>query len=257
MTTTDYSSHWIELDGAVNARTVVPGVLLRSDNLQGLSERDVRELVDEHQLELVLDLRTGNELRLEGPGPMTREPRVRIEHRSLYPEHGNTDVDIYDAVRPWGPEGESEYPEERPTVRAYMGYLTRRPDSVTESVRAIAKTTGAVLVHCAAGKDRTGVVVAIALDAAGWDRDVIVADYLASTERVDQILARLLSSETYRADIEANASMQQAPLPGAMERVLELVDERFGTSRDWLKSNGLDDSELELLADRLAAARTA
>ena len=257
MTTTDYPPHWIELDGAVNARTVVPGVLLRSDNLQGLSERDVRELVDEHQLELVLDLRTGNELHLEGPGPMTREPRVRIEHRSLYPEHGNTDVDIYDAVRPWGSEGESEYPDERPTVKAYMGYLTRRPDSVTESVRAIAKTNGAVLVHCAAGKDRTGVVVAIALDAAGWDREVIVADYLASTDRIDQILARLLGSETYRADLEASASKQHAPLPGAMERVLELVDERSGSSGDWLKSNGLDDSELELLSRRLPPARAA
>jgi protein-tyrosine phosphatase len=254
MTTADYSPQWIELDGAVNARTVVPGVLLRSDNLQGLTERDVRELVEEHQLELVLDLRTGNELRLEGPGPMTREPRVRIEHRSLYPEHGNTDVDIYDAVKPWGSEGVSEYPDERPTVKAYMGYLTRRPDSVTESVRAIAKTEGAVLVHCAAGKDRTGVVVAIALDAAGWDRDVIVADFLASTERIDQILARLLSSETYRADIEANASGQHAPRPGVMERVLELIDERSGSSSEWLKENGLDDAELELLRKRLTPA---
>ena len=257
MTTTDYPPHWIALDGAVNARTVVPGVLLRSDNLQGLSARDVRELVEELGVEVVLDLRTGNELRLEGLGPMTREPRVRIEHRSLYPEHGNTDVDIYDAVRPWGPEGESEYPDEPPTVRAYMGYLSRRPDSVTESVRAIANANGAVLVHCAAGKDRTGVVVAIALDAAGWDRDVIVADYLASTDRIDQILARLLSSETYRADLEANASKQQAPLPGVIERVLELVDERFGSSGDWLRSNGLDDSELELLAQRLTPAGVA
>jgi protein-tyrosine phosphatase len=257
MATTDYSPSWLELDGAVNARSVVPGALLRSDNLQGLSERDVRELVEEHQLELVLDLRTGNELRLEGPGPMTREPRVRIEHRSLYPEHGNTDVDIYDAVRPWGSEGESEFPDERPTVKAYMGYLIRRPDSVTESVRAIAKTSGAVLVHCAAGKDRTGVVVAIALDAAGWDRDAIVADYLASTDRIDQILARLLSSETYRADLQATASKQHAPLPGSMERVLELVDERFGGSVDWLRANGLDEAELELLAERLAPAGAA
>jgi protein-tyrosine phosphatase len=256
MTTTDYSPHWIDLDGAANARAVVPGVLLRSDNLQGLSERDVRGLVEEHRLEVVLDLRTGNELRLEGPGPMTREARVRIEHRSLYPEHGNTDVDIYEPVRPWGPDG-SEYPDERPTVNAYMGYLIRRPDSVTESVRAIANTNGAVLVHCAAGKDRTGVVVAIALDAAGWDREVIVADYLVSADRIDQIIARLLSSETYRADLEANASKPQAPVPGVMERVLELVDERFGSSVDWLKSNGLDESELELLAERLAPARAA
>ena len=43
------------------------------------------ELVDEHGVEVVLDLRTGVEVALEGPGPLTDEPAVRIEHRSLYP----------------------------------------------------------------------------------------------------------------------------------------------------------------------------
>ena len=43
----------------------------------------------------------------------------------------------------------------------------------------VATARGAVLVHCAAGKDRTGVVVALALDAAGVDRETIVSDYLA------------------------------------------------------------------------------
>ena len=43
---------------------------------------------------MVLDLRTDLEVELEGPGPITREPRVRIEHRSLYPRTGgNTDLD--------------------------------------------------------------------------------------------------------------------------------------------------------------------
>jgi hypothetical protein len=62
---------WISLDGAVNARAVVPRVLLRADNLQSLSTRDVRLLVDREALEVVLDLRTDVEVELEGPGPMT------------------------------------------------------------------------------------------------------------------------------------------------------------------------------------------
>src|SRR5579871_2664374 len=96
---------WIDLDGAVNARAVVPGVLIRSDNLQALSDRDVRELIDEHQLEVVLDLRTDVEVVLEGPGPLTAEPAVRIAHHSLYPSQGNTDLDaetIKPGTRPWG-----------------------------------------------------------------------------------------------------------------------------------------------------------
>jgi protein-tyrosine phosphatase len=254
---TNCSPIWIDLDGAVNARVVVPGTLLRSDNLQGLSERDVRTLVDVHGVEVVLDLRTGNEVRLEGPGPMTREPGVRIEHRSLYAEHGNTDLDIDDAVKPWGPNDDGAYPDETPTVRAYMAYLLRRPDSLAESVRAIARTRGAVLVHCAAGKDRTGVVVALALDAAGWDRDVIVADYLTSAERIEQIFGRLLASPTYHAELEGHDPQRHAPVPGAMDRVLELVDERYGGSVSWLRENGLEDSELELLVARLASERAA
>src|SRR6202034_4308675 len=87
------ASRWIALDGAVNVRAVVPGVLLRADNLQELSQRDIRLLIDQEALEVVLDLRTRTEVQLEGPGPMTAERAVRIEHLSLYPESGgNTDL---------------------------------------------------------------------------------------------------------------------------------------------------------------------
>jgi protein-tyrosine phosphatase len=206
--------HWIALDGAVNARAVVPRVLLRADNLQSLSARDVRVLVEEEGIEVVLDLRTDIEVELEGPGPMTAELAVRIEHRSLYPDSGgNTDLDA-DTVKPWGLADEDESPDEPPAVRAYMSYLRRRPDSVVGSVRAIARAGGAVLVHCAAGKDRTGVVVALALDAAGVDRDTIVGDYLATRERIDAIIARLVSSSTYRAELEGHDAQKYAPVPG-------------------------------------------
>jgi protein-tyrosine phosphatase len=250
------TARWIALDGAVNARVVVPGVLIRADNLQSLSARDVRMLIEEERLEVVLDLRTDVEVKLEGPGPMDTEPRVRIEHRSLYPDSGgNTDLEA-DTVRPWGPDHEDESPGEQPVVRAYMSYLRRRPDSIVGSVRAIARANGTVLVHCAAGKDRTGVVVAIALDAAGVDRDTIVADYLATRERIDAIVERLISSSTYRAELEGHDPQQHAPVPGTMERVLELVDERFGSSAAWLTANGLGGRDLERLTSRLAPLRT-
>jgi protein-tyrosine phosphatase len=245
---------WIALDGAVNARAVVPGVLLRADNLQSLSRRDVRLLIDEEALEVVLDLRTDVEVELEGPGPMTAERAVRIEHRSLYPDSGgNTDLDA-DTVKPWGPNDEDDLPHEPPVVRAYMSYLRRRPDSVVGSVRAIARAEGAVLVHCAAGKDRTGVLVALALDAAGVDRETIVGDYLATGERIDAIMARLVSSPTYRAELEGDDPQDHAPAPGTMERVLELVDDRFGGSVAWLSAHGLRAPDFERLRRRLAPA---
>src|ERR1700722_14069297 len=88
---------WIELDGAVNVRDLgglplADGTrttahrLIRADNLQGLSQRDVRLLVDEYQVRSVVDLRTSVEVTSEGPGPLTAEPNVRFTHASLYEE---------------------------------------------------------------------------------------------------------------------------------------------------------------------------
>jgi protein-tyrosine phosphatase len=251
------SPRWIDLDGAVNARAVVSGVLLRADNLQSLSARDVRLLIEQEALEVVLDLRTDREVEREGPGPLTVERAVRIEHRSLYPDSGgNTDLET-DTVSIWGSVDADELPGEPPIVNAYMSYLRRRPDSVVGAVRTIARSHGAVLVHCAAGKDRTGVVVAIALDAAGVDRATIVDDYIATGERINPIMERLASSPTYRAELEGHDPQKHAPLRRTMERFLELVDDPLGGSVDWLCKHGLDDSDLDQLSCRLAPARGA
>ena len=253
--TTNHTPRWIALDGAVNARTVAPGVLLRADNLQSLTAADVRALVDEHALEVVVDLRTDVEAAREGSGPMTAERQVRIELRSLYPDSDRgADLDAT-AVKPWEARFEDELPDEPPVVRAYIGYLRQRPDSIVGAVRAIARARRAVLVHCAAGKDRTGVVVALALDAAGVERATIIADYLATAERIDAIVARLISSPLYRDQLEAHDNREHAPIPGTMERVLEIVDERHGGSVAWLLAHGLEEPDLQRLRRRLSPDR--
>ena len=81
----------------------------------------------------------------------------------------------------------SRFPSD-PTCGHYLGYLEDRPDQVVGAVRSIAHDQGAALVHCAAGKDRTGVVVALALTAAGVRPQAVVADYAATGERTEAIL---------------------------------------------------------------------
>ena len=160
-------------------------------------------------MRVVVDLRTGEELRLEGDGPLVRDGRIEIRHRSLYPEKGKlTDVMI------------SRADGEMPAVRYYLRYLRDRPDSIVGALEDIATADGAVLVHCAAGKDRTGVVVALALAAVGVEREAIVADYVRTGERITEIMAQLRASETYRADLEPYTDESRKPQAEIIERVL-------------------------------------
>jgi protein tyrosine/serine phosphatase len=259
VTATADAPNWIDLEGAVNARAVVPGRLLRSDNLQDLTPRDVQHLVEDHGLRAVIDLRTGAEVQLEGPGPLTRVADVVIEHRSLYPEAGErTDAIEADTIVPWqnGRDRGADLPGEPPTVRAYWGYLERRPDSIVAALRTIAAppADGAVLVHCAAGKDRTGLVIAMAMEIAGAERDAVVADYARTSERIERIVRRLASSPTYAHDMQTQDPMHHAARPESMARVLELLDERHGGVGGWLAEHGFGDDDAAALRARLSSA---
>jgi protein-tyrosine phosphatase len=269
MTLLDDAPRWIDLEGAVNARdlggvpladggAVVSGRLLRSDNLQDLTARDVDHLVADHGLRAVIDLRTGVEVRLEGPGPLIADERVVVEHRSLYPEAGeHTDVIEADTIVPWqnGVHG-ADLPGESPTVQTYFGYLERRPDSIVGALATIAAPPedGAALVHCAAGKDRTGLVVALALEVAGAPREAIVADYALTSERIDRIVFRLAGSPTYARDMVTDDPQHHAARPESMRRVLELLDERHGSPAGWLDAHGFGADAAGRLRARLRGA---
>jgi protein-tyrosine phosphatase len=259
------TSRWIDLDGAANVRdlgglpadgaTIQPNRLIRSDNLQGLSDRDVRRLVDEHQVRAVADLRSGVEVASEGPGPMTLEPSVVVRHYSLFPEAGhNTDLAAIDdgpVVLPW--QNLPSTGAEAPTSAAdfYLRYLMQRPDSIIETLRLVANSDGATVVHCAAGKDRTGVVVAIALAEVGVPRGEIVADYVMSAERIHEIFDRLRASSTYVDDLADESVDSHAPRDTMMEELLARIDEVHGGIPAWLRANGWTDADAEALRRKL------
>jgi protein-tyrosine phosphatase len=257
---------WIDLDGAANVRdlgglpagddrTVRPGRLIRADNLQGLTPSDVERLVVQHDVRTVADLRTQTEVASEGPGPLTREPRVRIEHLSLLPEAGdNTDVVAADydgpVILPWQ---KRDGDERRSAAAYYQLYLEDRPDSIVAALRLIAHTDGATIVHCAAGKDRTGVVVAMALEAVGADRAAIVDDYARTGDRMKQILARLAASRTYAHDLEGVPDDQHLPRPATMQTFLSELDNDYGGTSKWLRERGWTDADDSALRAALLA----
>jgi len=158
---------WIELDGAVNVRDLgglptddggktADARLLRGENLQELSPADIATLVGEIGLTTVVDLRSSDELASEGPAPLDDVAGVLHVHHPVLPEAGSATDAAGDVLLTRADRDRSRYPAD-PICGHYLGYLEDRPDQVVGAVRSIACDGGAALVHCAAGKDRTGV----------------------------------------------------------------------------------------------------
>ena len=257
---------WIELEGAVNVRDLgglptadghqtAGAQLLRADNLQDLSPSDVARLVRDIGVTTVVDLRSSNELKSEGPAPLDAMAGVRHAHHPVLPELGsNTDM-IADALLTKAEltkadRDKSRYPRD-PVCGHYLGYLEDRPDQVVAALRSIAHCEGAALVHCAAGKDRTGVVVALALTVAGVTPRAVVDDYAATAERTDAIVARLLASPTYARDIGSKPADSHRPRPETMAAFLEQMDSRYGGVLRWLTDHDFSEDDLRLLRAKL------
>ena len=282
----DHTVAWIDLDGAVNVRDLgelatddgrltAPGRLLRGDNLQDLSPADVRRLVHDIGLTTVIDLRSPQEVAAEGPGPLTRVPSVRHLYHSLLPELGQATDAAADppgdadgpAADADGPAADADGPAsvaaralairrrdvalalspDDARVGYYDGYLEDRPDQVVAALRGIAHSPGAALVHCAAGKDRTGVVVALALTAVGVRRDAVIADYAATAERMHAVLDRLRARPIYAEDTNSRPADEHMPYPHTMARFLDLLNTRYGGALAWLDGQGFGPADVSAL----------
>lgn len=253
---------WIDVEGAANMRDlggtptedggqIVPRRLLRSDNLQDLTASDVDTLVAGFGVTTIVDLRTAGEVAKEGPGPLDAVPGIRHAYHSVLPQFPSRQDEVARALLAEKLERDTaRYPDD-PAAGHYLGYLEDRPEEVTGALRAIATSEGAAIVHCAAGKDRTGVIVAMALTAAGVGREAVIADYVLTAERIDAILARLTGSATYAANTMGTPMSAHMPRPETMKAFLEQLHVRYGGLAAWLAGNGFTDEDLTRLRSRL------
>jgi protein-tyrosine phosphatase len=258
---------WITLDGAVNVRDIggLPTEegaltagkrLLRADNLQQLSPADVSLLLGEFGLTRVVDLRSVAEVTAEGPGPLVGIESIDHVHHSMIPveDDAASSAELVSRVLLARRDRFASTDPDEYTIDSYLGYLTDRPESVVAALRAIASTPGAALVHCAAGKDRTGVIVALALRAVGVRREAVIADYAATAVRIDAILARLRASDTYGSSINRISDEQHTPRESSMARFLDRVDADHGGVLTWLADQGFGPADLRRLRAKLLAA---
>ncbi len=241
------SDERFDFDGVCNARDlgglttsdgrrVAPGRLLRAAALHDASERDVATL-HAWGVTLNIDLRDPAEIAFTGRGRLEFDA-IDFVNRSL----------SFDRLmqRPADPNAPLA-----PLATRYLDYLEQGPSAIVAAVEEIAVASNhAVLVNCFFGKDRTGVLIALVLEALGVERDVVVADYARSAAPVAAMVARLASDPVYAETIARTDPSRFAADPRTMVDFLQTLDRRDGGALGWLRNAGLADETV----DRLRAA---
>ncbi|MFC7620790.1 tyrosine-protein phosphatase [Microlunatus sp. GCM10028923] len=205
------------------------GALIRTDGHHRLTEQGVAAVRD-YGVTRIIDLRRQRELDRE-PSPFFGNP--------LYLHHP--------VQNPADPDHEW-----MTLADIYIAMLDLRPDLYAAAVAAVADAPpGGVVVHCAGGKDRTGITVALSLAVAGVEPAVIAADYALTEARLAEESAAHLETIADSREREIVAGLQPTP-PENMIKVLDHLTEKYGSIEGFLEAGGLTADQLAALRDRLA-----
>jgi protein-tyrosine phosphatase len=135
--------------------------------------------------------------------------------------------------------------------RNYLFFLDRFADRFGRAVSAVAEPAdGPVLVHCAGGVDRTGLVVALILRVAGAGIDTISADYAESEGNWAPLVGQWIAEAPDEAERRKRRLLAVMPAE-AMSDVLVDLEREHGSSRAYLTRAGVDAADLERLRERL------
>lgn len=217
------------------------GLLFRSESLQEASDADADLLIQQHRIGSVIDLRSASETISEGRGPLAQSSVVYV-NVPLNP----APIDLVSA------EG---LPAGALTARVYRGFVDDPNGALPMIFRILPDLLRTpTLVHCAAGKDRTGLVIAMILEIVGVTRDAVVTDYLASevnNHRVNEMLAR---SPRYRAHMSTVNPEFYEVHEHAIRTYLDSLDQDYGGVRGWAEHRGISLDQLDRIAGILSDA---
>jgi protein tyrosine/serine phosphatase len=215
------------------------GSLIRSDNVRRLTDAGWRELA-RHGVSRIVDLRWREELAEDPP----RDVDVEVVHVSLLGElDPDYEDDVFDYMAADDPAGYWS--------AAYGRILDRHPGNFVRALAAIADAgDGAVVFHCAGGKDRTGLIAALLLRLAGAPAAEIAHDYALTAEARARGADAWVDAAPDERERARRLFMQNTPAE-AMLRVLERLEQHHGSVESYLRAAGLDDERLDRLRERL------
>lgn len=223
---------------AGDGRVLATGRLLRSGSVSAVTQEDADYLIATIGLKTVIDLRQPAES--GGRGHALAPHGVRVVELPLWAYSGARDNALPELTNP-------------DLATVYVTYLERSAPMVVEILELLADPDNlAALIHCTAGKDRTGVTVAVILDLLGVSRDQIVADYALSAADMPRVVALLRQSTRFTGfEISDELSWLLKAEAVTMEDFLERLHTDFGGAREWALANGATSDMLHQLAENL------
>ena len=216
------------------------GAVVRADSIRRLSDAGWGELVA-YGIRTVVDLRLQSEREDDPPHP----PPVNIVHVPLGGDAAEDDRAAVEAAWASGTDAAD-------TVRtAYVELLERFRADFARAVAAIGEADeGGVLVHCYAGKDRTGLVAALLLRLVGVGLEDIAADYALSEENLASLLEDWIAEAPEDEERQRRRRIAASP-PQAMLEVLAELERRYGSVRAYLRAGGAAEVDLDRARARL------
>jgi protein-tyrosine phosphatase len=210
-----------------DGRVVRTGALIRADSLQYLSPAGA-DVVRQAGVSRIIDLRSEGEI-TGFPTPFTDDPL-------------GMHVSVQD---PADPQGRTTI------VETCTDMLDRHPKRFAAALRAFVEAPeGAVVVHCHGGKDRTGMVVALALAVAGVPEDEIIADYALTQARLASALADQLAAEPDES-LHPQMIEFRDTRASSLTEILRHLDTQYGGPIPYLQHAGLTPPQLATLKTRL------
>ncbi len=213
--------------------------LFRADGLYRLTPDDAN-IVMNLGVRTVVDLRTNNEVRERGTFPV-KDHGVAYHH-----------LPIIDAT--WGEAQTPEFNDEVEfLVWAYREMLAEAAPRFADAINLLSQQTVLPAVfHCAAGKDRTGILAALVLGVLGVDESIIAADYGLTRSATTRLRAWARQHQPELADLYDRMPPRfTAADPRAMAIVLNDITSRYGSVRNYVREIGVSDDAVRALVDAL------
>lgn len=249
------NNRFLDWEGTVNARdsgglrasggVVRSGALVRSDVLNDLTEAGSAALIA-HGVRTVIDVRSADEIADAWARYPFREHAL-VNYRNLPFSAGHEEQQM-DQVR-------AVYRAARSREEINRLDLDNHRIGIAAIVAAIADAPkGGVLVHCHAGKDRTGIVVALTLSAVGASDEDIADDYALTMLVIEPLIADWLDIMSDQEDERDRLRVLAEPRREAMLDTLAHLRQHYGSAEEYLLGAGMTADQLARLRERLVVA---